>query len=99
MKDKKIYIRMGIFFFICFYAVGIIAMYFEIRYNLTKYIEVLSFASVGSLFLFISEAFFLKAKVVPKLLKIFIYWQWIQVPIVLISMWIYTLCNPGITFQ
>lgn len=85
MKNRK-YIILGIIFFVITIIFCNI-QFFYLRENFANGLNVswaLKMVLVAFTLLGISELFFIKAKVVPKLLRIIIYWQWIQVPVVII---------------
>ncbi len=83
MRNKK-YIILGIVFLI----VTIIfcnVQFFFFRHNFVNGINIswaLKMVLVAFTLLGISEAFFIKSRIVPKWLRIIVYLQWIQVPIV-----------------
>ena len=84
MKKRKL-IFLGIIFFI----IAILFSNFQF-FTIDSFVDGIDYAwalkmvSISFLLLSISELFFIKANVVPKLLRMLIYFQWIIVPIVII---------------
>lgn len=84
MKNRK-FIVLGIVFFISAVLFSNFHFFTMDRFvDGIDYVWALKNVSIAFLLLSISELFFIKANVVPKLLRIFIYFQWIMVPVVII---------------
>ena len=97
MKKIKISKIIGIIFFVAFvlmifvaYAIGILH-YLGVSI-LSQPWGLIIYAATTFLFLSLSEGFFIKSGIVPKLLKYIIYIQWVFVSIVLIVSIIDILC-------
>ena len=84
MKNRK-FIVLGIVFFVSAVLFSNFLFFTMDRFvDGIDYVWALKNVSIAFLLLSISELFFIKASVVPKLLRIFIYFQWIMVPVVII---------------
>ena len=99
MKDKKIYKVLIFVLLLCIYFSLFCVAFIELKYDITKVTDILIVFSVVWTLVALLELCVLKIKVLPKTIKIIIYLQWILLALILIPMWIYALCNPGITFQ
>lgn len=90
MKNKR-YIVLGVAFLVS----AILFSNLQFVFGRENYIEsinvnwALKIVSITFTLLGISEFFFIKSRIVPKWLRIIIYWQWIQVPIIIIPTWLY----------
>ena len=98
MKNKKRLICLGIALLICTYLFIVVSFY-SLERNENgeiKFFQLWGIFTVGAVLLSLAESMFLKAMIVPKWLRIIIYWQWIQVPVVLVITFLYAVTQENV---